>query len=305
MISRYTHQTLTWIDLESPSKEEMMHIAEEFSIPSLVVDEAVSNTLHSKVDLYDTFMYMILHFPPPQNGSSQYSEREVDFIIGKKFIITVHYEPLYSLQKCIELFENGQLLAPEKGVSHAGLLFTEMMKQFYIHTLHKLDDITATIREIEYCIFNGKEDAMVRKISDTGRRLLNFKQALRFHGDILRSYEQSSRKLFGDDYNYYAGVVTSEFNKVNSLLESNRDALAELQRTNDSLLSTKTNDTIKTLTVMTFVMLPLTLITGIFGMNTSDALIFIHDKADFFFVIGAMFVLGVSMFIFFKIRKWL
>jgi magnesium transporter len=188
---------------------------------------------------------------------------------------------------------------------NGGFLFIKMMKQFYQHSLHKLDDTTKTIKEIEYYIFNGHEDKMVKKISDTGKKLLDFKQALRFHQDILHSYVNASVKLFGEDYRYYAEVVTSEFNKVKSLLESNRDALSELQRTNDSLLSTKTNDTMRTLTILTFVLTPLTLIAGIFGMNTSDSLLFIHDKSDFFFVIGAMVLTGLVMFIFFKLRKWL
>ncbi|MEK7106190.1 MAG: CorA family divalent cation transporter, partial [Patescibacteria group bacterium] len=125
------------------------------------------------------------------------------------------------------------------------------------------------------------------------------------HRDILNSYEIASTRLFGTDYGYYANLVTSEFNKVNSLLESNRDALSELQRTNDSLLSTQTNDIMKTFTIMTFVMMPLTIITGIFGMNTSDNLTFIENKNDFFFVIGAMMITGLVMFLFFKLRKWL
>ncbi len=98
--------------------------------------------------------------------------------------------------------------------------------------------------------------------------------------------------------------MTSEFNKVNNLLESNRDALSELQRTNDSLLSTKTNDTMRTLTVMTFVLTPLTLIAGIFGMNTGD-FNFIENKTDFLFVLGAMTLAGLIIFLFFKVRKWL
>lgn len=180
-----------------------------------------------------------------------------------------------------------------------------MMKQFYEHSLHKLDDITKVVREIEYYIFNGQENTMVKKISDTGKKLLDFKQALRFHQDILRSYENASAKLFDNDYRYYAEVVTSEFNKVNSLLESTRDALAELQITNDSLLSAKTNDTMRTFTILTFVLTPLMLISGIFGMNTASDLVFINNKVEFFFVLGAMVLTGLTMFLFFKLRKWL
>ncbi len=304
MISRYTYHDLTWIDMESPSKEEVAHVMEEFSVPSLVAEETITNTLHAKVELYDNLIYMILHFPPSRHGGKKDTEQEIDFVIGKDFMITVHYEPIYSIEQFAKLFELQNAFEKEKNISNGGFLFIEMMKQFYQHSLRKLDDVTKIVREIEYYIFNGHEDMMVKKISTTGKALLDFKQALRFHQDILHSYVNASTKLFGEDYRYYAEVVTSEFNKVNNLLESNRDALSELQRTNDSLLSTKTNDTMRTFTILTFVMMPLTIITGIFGMNTGE-ISFINKKTDFFFVVGAMAITGLVMFLFFKIRKWL
>lgn len=304
MISRYTYKDVTWIDIESPTKEELIHVMEEFSVPSLVSEETMTSTLHAKVELYDELIYMILHFPPSRHGAEKDTEQEIDFIIGKNFLITVHYESIYSIGQFATLFESQNAFEQGRKVLNGGFLFIEMMKQFYQHSLRKLDDATKTIREIEYYIFNGHEDTMVQKISTTGKKLLDFKQALRFHKDILHSYVGASVKLFGEDYRYYAEVVTSEFNKVNSLLESNRDALTELQRTNDSLLSAKTNDTMRTLTIMTFVLAPLTLIAGVFGMNTGG-IDFIDSRADFFFVLGSMLIIGVIMFLFFKVRKWL
>lgn len=305
MISRYTYRDITWVDIESPTKEEMVHIMEEFSLPPLVGEESLSNTLHSKVELYEQFIHMILHFPPSQKDAQHNIEQEIDFIIAKDFLITIHYESIYPIDQFAKQFEGYATNEQGRAIAHGGFLFIQMMRQFYEHSLHKLDAITKTIREIEYYIFNGQEDMMVKKISHTGRQLLGFKQALRFHQDILRSYETASDRLFGADYKYHASIATSEFNKVNSLLESNRDALTELQRTNDSLLSTKTNDTMRTFTILTFVMMPLTIITGVFGMNTSEDLLFIHDKADFFFVLGVMLLTGITMFLFFKVRKWL
>lgn len=305
MISRYTYHSVTWVDIESPSKEEVLYVMEEFSVPDLVVEEAITSTLHAKVELYENLIYMILHFPPSEQAQQKSTEQEIDFIIGEKFIITVHYEPNYAIQKFAKLFEQAHSFTGDKKVVNGGLLFVEMMKQFYEHSLHKLDNITKVVKEIEYFIFNGHEDKMVKKISSTGKSLLDFKQALRFHKDILHSYVSASVKFFGEDYRYYAEVITSEFNKVSSLLESSRDALSELQRTNDSLLSTKTNDIMRTFTILTFVMMPLTIITGVFGMNTSDALTFIQTKSDFFFVVGTMMLTGLVMFLFFKIRKWL
>lgn len=304
MISRYTYHDVTWVDIESPSKEEVIHIMEEFSIPDLVGEEMVSNTLRSKVELYDNLVYVILHFPVIQSAGGKSEEQEIDFIVGKNFLITVRYDSIVPVQSFSKLFEKS-IHAHDKPYVHGGYLFGQLMKELYKASLDELDELTKTVKDIEDRIFNGQEEAMVKKISHTGRKLLDFKQAVRFHHDILSSYEVTSTKLFGQEYSYQANFITSEFNKVNSLLESNRDALSELQRTNDSLLSTRTNDIMRTFTIMTFVMMPLTIITGVFGMNTSENLTFIQNKNDFLFVVGAMTITGLVMFLFFKVRKWL
>ena len=181
----------------------------------------------------------------------------------------------------------------------------QMMREFYRKSLAELEELTETIKNIEEQIFESHEVSTVKRISTTSRKLLDFKQSIRFHGEVLHSYESASKRLFGDEYTYYAELITSEYRKVNSILESHRDVLAELQRTNDSLLSTKSNEIMKNFTIMTFVMLPLTLITGIFGMNTVSDLIFIKSIDDFFFIIGAMTLMGIVLFLFFKFRRWL
>lgn len=301
MISRYSYHGLTWIDLENPSREEIVHISEEFKIPTLIGDEMFTNSLRSKVDLYDSFIYLILHFPDiNQNGVIE-DDLEIDFIIGKNFLITVRYETVLPITEFKTLFETIGVQDTVK--AHGGILFAAMMKQIYKQCLGELEDTHVKIRDIEHRIFEGQEEKMVKILSYTRRQLLDFKQATRFHADILKSYESASKQFFGEEYAYYATAITSEFNKVDGMLQSHREVLSELQQTNDSLLATKSNDIMKTFTILTFVMLPLSVITGVFGMNMR--FVFINDLSDFFFVVGAMTLTGLVMFIFFKYRKWL
>lgn len=305
MISRYAYKGLTWVDIESPNREEIAHIMEEFSLPQLVAEEMVNSTLRSKVDLYDNFLYVILHFPliNPKTGAP--SEQEVDFVIGKQFIITIRYESIEPLHQFAKVFEVNSMLDRNSMVSHAGFIFMQMMKELYIRSLHELDITMHEIKKIENMIFKQEEADMVKKILMVSRKLLDFKQALRFHRDILHSYESASKKFFGEEYGYYADVITAEFNKVNSLLEGLRETLGELQRTNASLLTTRTNDIVKTLTILTFIMMPLSIISGIFMMNTTENLIFIKSFQDFYFVLGAMFLTSLVIFLYFRHRKWL
>jgi len=305
MIARYQHKELTWIDVESPSSEEIKHLMEEYRLPELVAEEMVNATLRSKVDLYDDFMYVILHFPILHTQAGGAGEQEIDFVIGKDFVITIRYEPVEPLKNFAARFETMKHIGKDGAHVHGGLLFMKMTKELYTRSLHELDDIMNTIKQIENSIFQNQEVGMVRKILWTSRKLLDFKQALRFHRDILRSYETASKKFFGDEYEFFAGIIIAEYNKVNSLLEGLRDTLAELQRTNDSLLSTKSNDIMRALTIITFALTPFTLITGIFAMSMDTSVIFIKTQADFFFVIGGTLFIALGMFLFFRHKHWI
>ncbi len=305
MITRFAAHGLTWIDLESPTADETAHIVQEFGLPHLVGQEMSDHTLRSKVDLYPNLLYLILHFPVIGNQVPSSTEQEIDFVIGKSFIITVRYEAIERISNFAKIFEAHSLHEDPQMAHHGGYIFMQMMKEFYHKSLIELEELTETIKDIERKIFESHEVSTVRRISATSRKLLDFKQSIRFHGEVLHSYESASKRLFGEEYAYYAELITSEYRKVNSILESHRDVLAELQRTNDSLLSTKSNEIMKNFTIMTFVMLPLTLITGVFGMNTVNNIIFIKSLEDFYFIIFAMFVTGVVMFVFFKLRRWI
>lgn len=303
MISKYTYKNLTWIDLSSPTKEEVRALSEEYKIPDLVKDEIVTPTLRSKVDLYDNLIFLILHFPIlPLTRPGQNVEQEIDFVIGKDFIITTHYEPIPPLEEFAKMFDTGSALDKRNLSAHAGFLFYFIIKQLYHHSMNELENINESLHEVEKKIFEGRESQMVAKMSHINRILIDYKQALRFHKEVLLSFEQAAVTFFGAHFEYYLGSIIGEYNKVESMLDGHREILSALRETNDTLLTTKTNDTIKKLTIMTFIILPLTLIASIFGMNMH--FVFIKDMSDFYIVLAAMTVIALAMFVYFKGKKW-
>jgi len=303
MISKYKYRKLEWIDVEKPSREELRQLAEEYGIPSLVTDDLLTETIRSKVDRYDDCIFMVLHFPALAKNRAGGTRREVDFVIGKNFLITVHYESVDALHDFAKTFEAHSTLDKSPIGSHAGFLFFFVIRELYRAAAIELDVMDKNLIEIEQQIFEGNEEKMVKRISDINRSLLDFRQALRFHHEILQSFEKAGSDFFGADFSYYLSSITGEYVKIRTIMESHKETLVDLHDTNDSLLSAKTNDTIKTLTIMNFIMLPLGLITWVFGMTTKFPLI--QTKGDFYLVLGVMALTGLIMFIYFKTRKWL
>ncbi len=304
MISRYQHKKITWIDLESPTQDEVRQIMKEFNVHPIVANELLSPTVRPRVDLYNNLIYLILHFPAFTHRHGNSPEQEVDFIIGKKFIITTHYEIIDPLHEFSKIFEVDSIIDKGNIGEHAGFIFFYIVKELYKSLLQELEYINKELELIESRIFEEKEKELVTEISLVNRDLLNFKQAIRLHQDVLLSLEADGKRFFGDKFGYYLRAITGEYYKIANQLDGHRETILELRNTNDSLLTTKQNEVMKVLTIMAFVTFPLALIASIFGMNTKDIPI-VGLKNDFWIIIGIMLIAALFMFMFFRYKKWI
>ena len=304
MISRYTYKDLVWIDVQSPTQDEVRGLMEEFNIHPLAADELLTPTLRPKVDLFPDFIYLILHFPIISHKHEGGKEQEIDFIVGKKFLITTHYDLIDPLHEFSKVFEVNSILERSNVGDHAGFILFYIMKELYRMLDRELDHINRDFGDIEAKIFGGKERDMVNAISHLNRDLLNFKQTLRPHKEVLESFEIAGTKFLDQEFSYYLRTIVGEHYKISAILDGHRETLLELRDTNDSLLSTKTNETIKTLTTLSFVIFPLSLIAGIFGMNTNYIPI-VGTPNDFWIVIGIMIFGAFLMFSYFKYKQWI
>lgn len=303
----YKHDNVTWIDLENPTREEVRELIEKYEIDPIVGEELLNPTHRARVDLHKDYIYLILHFPTqfnPKNTGVKHHIEEVDFIVGKEFIITTRYGTIDAILEFSKIFESDSLLSKKHLTQHGGYLFYHMIRGIYKSLYTKVEDIKTTLSEFEDNVFNGKEKEMVSELSKMNRVILYFKESLLLHKEILTSFEQAGKSLFDKEFSYYLRAVLGEYYKVENTLQSARDYLNELRQTNDSLLSTKQNEIMKLLTIVSFITFPLTLISSIFGMNTQFLPIVGSDN-DFMIVIGIMIALAIFLLLFFKHRKWI
>lgn len=303
MISRYKYRDLVWVDMERPTHEEVRQIMEEFEIHPIVADELLNPSLRPKVDHYENFIYLILHFPAIRHTHTNASQ-EVDFIIGKQFIITVRYELLDPLHKFSKVFEVNSILNKAEIGDHAGFLFFYMIRKIYLSLGHELSIISEQLRSIEERIFKGEEREMVIHLSVIHRDLLEFHRALRLHKEVLNSLSRIAESFFGKDYRHYVDDIIGEYHKIDEVLDDHKEVLSDLRITNDSLLTTKTNEIMKVLTVTTFSVLPSTLIGQIFGMSFPNTPL-LHHPYGFWIVISCMTVLALGVFTYSRSKHWL
>jgi len=305
MITRRTHGELTWIDVASPTSEEVRALMEEFTLDPLIADELMAPSLRNKVDARDNYFYVVLHFPAFKHlHSIANTAVELDFIVGKQWIITTRYESIDPLHQFSKLFEVDTVLDKQNMSKHAGYVFFYMLSELYRSFYDELAHISTRLDEAEERIFEGYEKEMVRELSIIGRDLLNYAQALHNHHAMLQSLETPGVSLFGYEYARNIRSVVGEYERLAGALQSNRESLSELRDTNNSLLSTKQNEIMKIFTIMAFVTFPLTLFASLFSMNTQFVPI-IGNRWDFWIILGIMISAAAVFFAYFKYKRWL
>ena len=297
--------------MESPSKADIAKVRKEFDVHSMVAEEVLAPTLRPKVDVYSSHVYLVLHFPvytygkPGFDDDSARSAREIDFILGKEFLITVHYEPIDEFLDFTKLFEASELIGQgQEADVDAGFIFYHILRGLYRGIENDLESINRNLRDIESHIFYGDERRMVERISNVNRSLLDFRWALKNHEDILNSLESDAADFFSENFSYQLRTLYNEYYKIWNIIESNKEIVADLRTTNDSLLSTKTNEVMKVLTILAFITFPLSLIAAIFGMNIDSAPL-VNNPYGFWIVIGGMLISSVCMLAYFRRKRWL
>jgi magnesium transporter len=303
MQSRYEQHGMLWIDLESPSREEVDAIASEFGIENFIAEELLFPSARPRTEFRERYVYLILHFPALRH-SHKTREQEVDFIIGRDFLITAHYDVIDPLHKFSKIFEVNTVLEKSAVGDHGGYLFFFMLKQLYKAIEHEIEHVRHDLQIIEEHIFSDHQFEMVAAISRSSRDLLNLRQTIEPHRDVLHSLETDGAPFFGQEFVRYLHVLSNEYYRVHNHIMRNTESLHELRETNNSLLTTKQNETMKVFTILAFFTFPLSLMVEVFSTDAIHTPI-IGGPFDFWIIVALLVTMASFMYLFFRNKHWL
>ncbi len=305
MLTTYNEGGLHWVDLDRPSQAEVAGLAQTYKLSPIVAEELAGPGSQPRVDIFGHYIYLRLNFPifTKRGSGKEDRSQELNIILGKDFLITAHYENVRQLFDMARIIETASLLGRHP-YSDAGQLFFALMDKLYRAIGKELKGLDARLQAIEERIFAGNERDMVADLSRASRDTIDLRRDLRAHAPVLAAFANGFHKIFDHEFSFELESLRSKNEELLSMLEGNRELLNDLRRTNDSLLSTKTNEAIKVLSVMGFIMFPLTLIAGIFGMNTTY-LPFIGMEHDFAYVVAIMVAVFIGLWCYLAKKGWL
>jgi magnesium transporter len=302
MISRFEKSGITWIDLEAPTAEEVQEIAREFSIDPRVTEDMLSPTPRPRAERYGEHVYVVLHFPVWKHTHQLSAHQEIDFVLSKKFIITAHYDTIDALHKYAKIFEVETILNKES-IADASSIFSHILAKLYKSVGYELEYLHETMRQIEHRIFSGDERAMVAELSRMSRECLSFKRALSLHDEILEGMKFMASDIFRQLPEHLWSAF-QEYVRVTDALESRIEELTELRETNNSLVSTKQNEVMKKLTILTFLGLPATVVLTLFNVSMLKIPFGTHPEG-FWIVAGLALLSSFSLYGIVRLYNWL
>ena len=306
MLQQYKYKDYTWINISKPTKKDIKYLEDSFHFHPLVLRELEKPSSRAHVDHWQDYLYFVYHTPEFEDKLRSSQPREIDFLITRNYLITVHYENIEILDEIIKKCKSDSRNLHFYMGEGPGYLLYRIIEASIRLSLRQLSHIEEKISKIEKAVFSEKpsEVEKVKDISFVKRDILNFQLISRPHQKLLQSLFLEGNKFFGRKFKIFFSSLEQDHLKVADSLQNYRDIIESLETTNSNLVSVKINDVMKIFTILAFVTFPLTLFTSMFGMNTANTPI-IGSAYDFWKIVIVMTLLTIIMFAFFKRKKWI
>lgn len=303
MLKKYFHKNITWYRFLGESKESFRGLAFDLNIDGYIVEKFTTSLTRDKALILKNNIFIATTIPNLVDG--QYVKQEIKFILGNNYMISYSDKSNEGVDYFTKNFEkNANFKKSDEFENPVIYSFLHIIEKIYGNMIYELTDVFEEIEEIEKNIFKGNEKNMVRKISETNRKLINFGKFIRNHEETWEVFLPLSKIFFKDKHSHDAlESITISYQKVVSELNSLKDSLKELRATNNSLLNSKVADTSRAFTLIAFLTLPITLFISILSVPTKQGHFLATTENDFFVILIISGVLFTITLIISKIKK--
>jgi len=296
---------ITWIYIEKPSSSEMQYLAEHFPFHPLDLDDCLSRVQRPKIDKYPDYLFMIFHFPVFDKRARVTLPSQVSIFLGEDYLITIHQGDLKPLVKLFQECKMDERARIENMGRSTGYLLYRILDRLVDYCFPILDKIGANIDAVEDEIFSSEDrEKVIRELSLLRRDIISFRRMIKPQTEVMELLEKSDWPILKEDPEVYFGDLADHMRKIQETLDDYKEVVEGLNDTNNTLTSSQINKVMKTLTIISTTMLPLTLVASIYGMNL-HYLPFSHHPWAFWFFLVVMTVMAVSLLAIFRRKRWL
>lgn len=294
---------LTWIHVERPGAGEVHQLAGRFGFHELDVEDILSKRQRPKIDEYPDYLFVVLHFPKYDKSIQRLNAAELDMFLGPGFLITLPNEELLPVSRLFARCQSDEELRAEIFSKGSGYLLYHVLDDLFDYCFPILDKMGHKLDAIEDEMFEGRSQEIVRDISNAKQEVIAYRKIIKPERSTLGLLDRYTQRFLPEDLEIYFDDIVDATERIWDLLDNYKEVVDALESTNESVISHRQNDVLRVLTLIATIMLPLTLITSIFGMNVlfpGEA-----TRIAFWVIIGVVVAGLIGMVGFLRWRRWL
>ena len=299
-------KAILWVDFHDEPHEACEAILRDtFHFHPLAIDDAIQESHVPKVDDWDSYLYLVLHavcFEP--SADQPLSSRELDIFAGRNYIVTHHEQQIEPLDREWEACLRDQRMTG-KGAEH---LLYHIVDELVASHMPVVDAIDEEVERIEEQILSNPVPATLQQVLRIKRALLHLRRIIAPQREVLNKLARDEYAAIDPASRIYFRDIYDHLVRLYDITESIRDLAAGALDTYLSVINNKMNEVMKTLTLITTLFMPLSFLTGFFGMNFFAPVIGLAGwtgRAAFGISLGAIVLVPCLMFLWLKRRRWL
>jgi magnesium transporter len=296
---------LTWIHLDAPTLDRAQALAEQYGWHALDVEDVMSKRQRPKVDDYadEGYLFAVLHFPVYDPAVQRLNAAELDVFVGPDYLVTLPTTELKPVTRLFHRCQDDEEFREQLFSKGSGRLLYEILDDLFDYCFPILDKIGFKLEALEDDVFDGRADEVVRDLSNVKQEIISYRKIIKPERSTLRVLERHVERFLPEELELYFDDLIDAAERIWDTLDNYKEVVEALEDTNESVIAHRQNDVLRVLTVFASIVLPLTLITGIFGMN-------VHfpgfDTAWAFWVILVTMVVSlIGLLGFFRYKRWL
>jgi magnesium transporter len=302
---------VTWVHLLAPTTGESQLLANRFGWHPLDVEDVLSRRQRPKVDVYagdedgrGGYLFTVLHFPVYDATVGRLNAGELDAFIGPNYLVTLPAVELRPVSLLFRRAEESPEFREQLLSRGSGRLFYEVLDDLYDYCFPILDKIGFKLEQVDEAIgeAEGARD-LVTGIHRVKQEIISYRKIIKPQRPTLRQLERQIERFLPEELELYFDDLVDASERIWDLLDNYKEVVEALEDTNESLISHQQNDILYVLTIFSVVMLPLTFLTGFFGMNVHFP--GFNSTSGFVATIASMVVVVCAMLGFFRWKKWL
>jgi magnesium transporter len=295
-------QAVIWVDMESPSLDDDQVLLNVFHFHPLTVEDCRANRHHPKVEEFPGYIYFIVHAVRTDSSPDRFNTVELDGFLGPNFVVTYHHDKFASVDKVKQTIRSSPVTC-QRG---APFLLHSIIDSIVDDYLPVMDDFDEQINDLEDNIFSlhRPNDEILGEILGLKRSVLRLRRISSKQLEVLYRISHGQFQLISGPVLPFFRDIYDHIVRVTDLAESYRDLISGSLEAYLSVVSNRLNEIMKVLTIFSAIMLPLTFIAGVYGMNFEN-MPELHSRYGYYTVWVIMIVVAVGMLLLFWKRGWI